>query len=300
MVNDSILRFIFKNTPIRGAAVHLETAWSAIKQFQQWPTPVARLMGEMTAGAMLLASSIKFEGALILQIQGDGPVRLAIAEVRNGLLVRATAKLNETMAVTDTMTTKDLVNANGRGQCAVMLDPKDRREGDPLYQGVVSLAGASLGEGIMNYMQQSEQIHTRLWLTADEKNAAGLMIQKMPGFGGDDKHLIDDPEMLNRIETLAGTITDEELLTLPTQEVVHRLFWEEEPQVLSEAMPKFACTCSRERVSAMISQLGKEEALGIIAEMGHIEVRCDFCGRTERFDLNDVMAIFDSGETTQH
>ena len=300
MVNDSILRFIFKNTPIRGAAVHLETAWSAIKQFQQWPTPVARLMGEMTAGAMLLASSIKFEGALILQIQGDGPVRLAIAEVRNGLLVRATAKLNETMAVTDTMTTKDLVNANGRGQCAVMLDPKDRREGDPLYQGVVSLAGASLAEGIMNYMQQSEQIHTRLWLTADEKNAAGLMIQKMPGFGGDDKHLIDDPEMLNRIETLAGTITDEELLTLPTQEVVHRLFWAEEPQVLSEAMPKFACTCSRERVSAMISQLGKEEALGIIAEMGHIEVRCDFCGRTERFDLNDVMAIFDSGETTQH
>ena len=222
------------------------------------------------------------------------------AEVRNGLLVRATAKLNDSMVVTDTMTTKDLVNANGRGQCAVMLDPKDRREGDPLYQGVVSLAGANLAEGIMSYMQQSEQIHTRLWLTADEKNAAGLMIQKMPGFGGDDKDLVDDPEMLNRIETLAGTITDEELLTLPTQEVVHRLFWEEEPQVLSEAMPKFACTCSRERVRAMISQLGKEEALGIIAEMGHIEVRCDFCGRTERFDLNDVMAIFDSGDTTQH
>ena len=84
MTNDSILRFIFKNTPIRGAAVHLDTAWSAIKQFQQWPAPVARLMGEMTAGALLLASSIKFEGALILQIQGDGPVRLAIAEVRNG------------------------------------------------------------------------------------------------------------------------------------------------------------------------------------------------------------------------
>ena len=300
MVNDSILRFIFKNTPIRDATEHLKAAYIASRRLQQGPTPVSRLRRAMTAGAMLLASSIKFEGALILQIQGDGPVRLAIAEVRNGLLVRATAKLNETMAVTDTMTTKDLVNANGRGQCAVMLDPKDRREGDPLYQGVVSLAGASLAEGIMNYMQQSEQIHTRLWLTADEKNAAGLMIQKMPGFGGDDKHLIDDPEMLNRIETLAGTITDEELLTLPTQEVVHRLFWEEEPQVLSEAMPKFACTCSRERVSAMISQLGKEEALGIIAEMGHIEVRCDFCGRTERFDLNDVMAIFDSGETTQH
>lgn len=300
MTNDSILRFIFKNTPIRGAAVHLDTAWSAIKQFQQWPAPVARLMGEMTAGALLLASSIKFEGALILQIQGDGPVRLAIAEVRNGLLVRATAKLNDSMAITDDMGTKALVNACGRGQCAVMLDPKDRREGEPLYQGVVSLAGDSLAEGLMNYMQQSEQIHTRLWFAADEKNAAGLMIQKMPGMGGDDAHLNDDPETLNRIETLAETITDKELLTLSTHEVVHRLFWEEEPQVLSEAMPKFACTCSRGRVRAMIAQLGKDEALGIIAEMGHIEVRCDFCGRTERFDLNDVMAIFDSGETTRH
>ena len=300
MTNDSILRFIFKNTPIRGAAVHLDTAWSAIKHFQQWPTPVARLMGEMTAGALLLASSIKFEGALILQIQGDGPVRLAIAEVRNGLLVRATAKLNDSMTITDDMGTKALVNACGRGQCAVMLDPKDRREGEPLYQGVVSLAGDSLAEGLMNYMQQSEQIHTRLWFAADEKNAAGLMIQKMPGMGGDDAHLTDDPETLNRIETLAETITDKELLTLSTQEVVHRLFWEEEPQVLSEAMPKFACTCSRDRVRAMIAQLGKDEALGIIAEMGHIEVRCDFCGRTERFDLNDVMAIFDSGETTRH
>ena len=300
MTNDSILRFLFTDTPIKGAAVRLETAWSAIKQYQKWPAPVVRLVGEMTAGALLLASSLKFEGALIMQIQGDGPVRLAIAEVRNGTLVRATAKLDESRPVTEAMTDRELVNAGGRGRCAIMLDPKNRREGEPLYQGVVSLEGERLADGLMNYMQQSEQIRTKLWLAADNEHAAGLMIQKMPGTGGKDEALKNDPETLNRIEMLAATITDEELLTLSTREVVHRLFWEENPQYLQEQMPKFACTCSRERVLAMIRQLGQTEALGIIAEQGRIEVTCDFCGRTETLNLDDVTSLFKEGEPTQH
>ena len=134
--NDTLLRFIFKHTPVKGAAVRLTTAWKAMRQYQNWPESVTRLMGEMTAGSLLLASSLKFEGSLILQVQGDGPVRLAIVEVRNGLLVRSTVKMHEGEEVTDKMGMKELLNAHGRGRCAIMLDPKDRREGEPLYHGL--------------------------------------------------------------------------------------------------------------------------------------------------------------------
>ena len=172
--HDTLLRFIFKDTPIKGAAVRLTTAWKAVRQYQKWPLCVTRLMGEMTAGSILLASSLKFEGSLIMQVQGDGPVRLAIVEVRNGLLIRATVKMNEGEEVSDAMGMKALLNAHGHGRCAIMLDPKDRREGEPLYQGVVSLTGDSIAEALMGYMEQSEQIHTKLWLTADESAASGL------------------------------------------------------------------------------------------------------------------------------
>lgn len=298
--HDTLLRFIFKNTPVKGASVRLTTAWKAMRQYQKWPLSVTRLMGEMTAGSLLLASSLKFEGALIMQVQGDGPVRLAIVEVRNGLLVRATVEMHEGEEVNDAMGMKELLNAHGRGRCAIMLDPKDRREGEPLYQGVVPLTGESIAEALMGYMEQSEQIHTKLWLTADDSAASGLMLQKMPDFGGKDENITNDEESINRIETLASTITDDELLELTPEEVTHRLFWEEAPDYFEPAEPKFACTCSREKVEAMIRNLGEVEALQIVKEEGEIKVTCDFCGRTERFSAEDVVKLFDDGSVTKN
>ncbi len=297
--HDTLLRFIFKDTPIKGAAVRLTTAWKAMRQYQKWPLCVTRLMGEMTAGSILLASSLKFEGSLIMQVQGDGPVRLAIVEVRNGLLIRATVKMNEGEEVSDTMGMKALLNAHGHGRCAIMLDPKDRREGEPLYQGVVSLTGDSIAEALMGYMEQSEQIHTKLWLAADESAASGLMLQQMPDFGGNDENIQKDADGVNRIEMLASTVTDQELLDLPSEELTHRLFWEEAPDYFEPAYPKFACTCSREKIESMIRNLGEVEALQIIKEQGKIEVSCDFCGRTESFSAQDVVKLFDDGSATK-
>lgn len=297
--HDTLLRFIFKDTPIKGAAVRLTTAWKAMRQYQKWPLCVTRLMGEMTAGSILLASSLKFEGSLIMQVQGDGPVRLAIVEVRNGLLIRATVKMNEGEEVSDAMGMKALLNAHGHGRCAIMLDPKDRREGEPLYQGVVSLTGDSIAEALMGYMEQSEQIHTKLWLTADESAASGLMLQQMPDFGGNDEGIKKDTDGVNRIEMLASTVTDQELLELPSEELTHRLFWEEAPDYFEPAEPKFACTCSREKIESMIRNLGEVEALQIIKEQGKIEVSCDFCGRTESFSAEDVVRLFDDGSATK-
>lgn len=298
--HDTLLRFIFKNTPVKGASVRLTTAWKAMRQYQKWPLSVTRLMGEMTAGSLLLASSLKFEGSLIMQVQGDGPVRLAIVEVRNGLLVRATVKMHEGEEVSDTMGMKELLNAHGRGRCAIMLDSKDRREGEPLYQGVVPLTGESIADALMGYMEQSEQIHTKLWLTADDSAASGLMLQKMPDFGGKDENITNDEESINRIETLASTITDDELLELTPEEVTHRLFWEEAPDYFEPTEPKFACTCSREKVEAMIRNSGEVEALQIVKEEGEIKVTCDFCGRTERFSAEDVVKLFDDGSVTKN
>lgn len=297
---DTLSKFIFKHTPMKGGAVKLTTAWKAMRHYQQWPLSVTRLVGEMTAGSILLASSLKFEGSLIMQIQGDGPVRLAIVEVRNGLLVRATVKMNETEAVDDAMGLKALVNAHGKGRCAIMLDPKDRRDGEPLYQGVVPLTGETVADALMGYMQQSEQIHTKLWLAADEESAAGLMLQQMPDFGGKDEELKNDDDSVNRIETLAATITDEELLTLTPQEVTHRLFWEEAPEYFEPLEPKFACTCSREKIEAMIRNLGEVEALQIVKDEGNLEVTCDFCGRTESFSAEDIVKLFDNGSVTKN
>ena len=297
---DTLSKFIFKHTPMKGGAVKLTTAWKAMRHYQQWPLSVTRLVGEMTAGSILLASSLKFEGSLIMQVQGDGPVRLAIVEVRNGLLVRATVKMNETEAVDDAMGLKALVNAHGKGRCAIMLDPKDRRDGEPLYQGVVPLTGETVADALMGYMQQSEQIHTKLWLAADEESAAGLMLQQMPDFGGKDEELKNDDDSVNRIETLAATITDEELLTLTPQEVTHRLFWEEAPEYFEPLEPKFACTCSREKIEAMIRNLGEVEALQIVKDEGKLEVTCDFCGRTKSFSAEDIVKLFDNGSVTKN
>lgn len=297
---DTLSKFIFKHTPMKGGAVKLTTAWKAMRHYQQWPLSVTRLVGEMTAGSILLASSLKFEGSLIMQVQGDGPVRLAIVEVRNGLLVRATVKMNETEAVDDAMGLKALVNAHGKGRCAIMLDSKDRRDGEPLYQGVVPLTGETVADALMGYMQQSEQIHTKLWLAADEESAAGLMLQQMPDFGGKDEELKNDDDSVNRIETLAATITDEELLTLTPQEVTHRLFWEEAPEYFEPLEPKFACTCSREKIEAMIRNLGEVEALQIVKDEGKLEVTCDFCGRTESFSAEDIVKLFDNGSVTKN
>ena len=297
---DTLSKFIFKHTPMKGGAVKLTTAWKAMRHYQKWHLSVTRLVGEMTAGSILLASSLKFEGSLIMQVQGDGPVRLAIVEVRNGLLVRATVKMNETEAVDDAMGLKALVNAHGKGRCAIMLDPKDRRDGEPLYQGVVPLTGETVADALMGYMQQSEQIHTKLWLAADEESATGLMLQQMPDFGGKDEELKNDDDSVNRIETLAATITDKELLTLTPQEVTHRLFWEEAPEYFEPLEPKFACTCSREKIEAMIRNLGEVEALQIVKDEGKLEVTCDFCGRTESFSAEDIVKLFDNGSATKN
>ena len=308
-------KFMFDGLPVRGAIVRLTDAWVEILRRRAansatgaYPVPVQHLLGEMAAAGVLMQSNIKFDGALILQIQGDGPVKLAVAEVQADLSLRATATVQGD--VDSTAKLSEMVNVNNQGRCAITLDPQARRPGQQPYQGVVPLFGdrkeklEKISDVLAHYMLQSEQLETTLVLAADHRVAAGLLIQKMPSIGGHItpaqlRQLEADPnyqDAYNRISILAATLQPEELLGLDIDTVLRRLFWEEklrrfEPQV-GDAAPRFACTCSRERVGRMINSLGVSEADSIISERGNIEVGCEFCGVQYRFDAVDAAQLF--------
>ena len=320
-------KFLFDGLPVRGAVVRLTGAWTEILARRkantdggQWPAPVRELLGEMAAAGALMQANIKFNGALVLQIFGDGPVKIAVAEVQHDLSLRATAKV--VGEVPPDARLAQLVNVGNKGRCAITLDPKDKFPGQQPYQGVVPLHGDQrekihkLSEVLEHYMLQSEQLDTTLVLAADDKVAAGLLIQRLPVQGeGNLKNwgqtpnsdwqakLESDPnfsnedeiglnEDYNRISILAASLKREELLELDVDTILTRLFWEEKVLRFEPQVPRFACTCSRERVANMIRSLGRDEAEDIVAERGEIEVGCDFCGKQYRFDAVDSARLF--------
>ena len=316
-------KFIFDGLPVRGAIVRLTDSWQEILQRRAgnkdtgaYPEAVSTLLGEMTAAGVLMQSNIKFNGALVFQVMGDGPVKLAVAEVQSDLSFRATASLvgEANLPLRGQLAPlAELVNAHGAGRCAVTLDPKDRQPGQNPYQGVVPLndgAGGRferLSDALQFYMMQSEQLDTVMVLAANDQIAAGLMLQRMPVKGeanlaaatesGEAEHDAQGlNEEYNRIATLASSLTQQELLTLDVETILRRLFWEEKllrfaPQA-DEQAPRFACTCSRDRVVAMLTSLGEEEVESIVAERGKIEVGCDFCGQQYQFDAIDAARLF--------
>lgn len=304
-------KFLFEGLPVRGMLVRLTDSWVEILRRRSaasdaFPPAVRALLGEMSAAAVLMQSNIKFEGALVMQIFGDGPVKLAVAEVQSDLAFRVTAKVVGEVAPDARLAA--MVNAGGKGRCAITLDPKPRGPGQQPYQGVVALHGdrgeplQKLADVLEHYMLQSEQLDTRLILAANDEVAAGLLIQRLPiegegNLGGRrNEDEIGLNEAYNRISHLASTLTADELLTLDAETVLRRLFWEETvrrfPPMTGELGPHFACTCSRERVGAMLKGLGREEVDGVVAEQGRVEVGCDFCGIKYHFDAVDVGELF--------
>ncbi len=309
-------KFLFDGLPVRGMVVRLTDAWTELlarragnTETGPYPVPVSELLGEMAAAAVLMQSNIKFNGALVLQIFGDGPVKLAVAEVQSDLSLRATASVTGELPADARL--PDMVNVGGGGRCAITLDPKDRLPGQQPYQGVVPLHGdhkeklTRLSDVLQHYMLQSEQLDTTLVLAANDQVAAGLLIQRMPlkgegnlagAAGPADEDQIGQNEDYNRIATLAASLTREELLTLDVDTILHRLFWEEKllrfvPQQGADG-PRFACTCSRARVGSMLRSLGEGEVQSILQERRTIDVGCEYCGQQYHFDAVDAVQLF--------
>ena len=313
---DRLHKFLFEGLPVRGMIVRLEGSWRDLLARRTsrddgghaFAPPVRSLLGEMAAAACLMQANLKFNGALVLQVFGDGPVKLAVAEAHPDLSFRATAKVNGPVPAGARLAA--MLNVHGKGRCAITLDPKDRLPGQQPYQGVVPLHGDRreplnrLSDVLEHYMLQSEQLDTRLVLAADDAAAAGLLIQRLPlageanlgaGRGEPDEDAIGRSEDYNRIAMLAGTLTAEELLALDPEELMRRLFWQERVLRFEPQTPHFACTCSRERVARMLFGLGRGEVQGIVDEQGQVEIGCDFCGAQYRFDSVDALALFTPG-----
>lgn len=294
---DTLQKFIFDNAAVRGEFVEISDTWREIQQRHSYPQAVKTVLGEMVAAAALLSANLKFNGAIIMQIHGDGPVRLLVVECDSDLRIRATAKLAEGANVPDNATLTELLNATGKGRFVITLDPIDKVPGQQPYQGIVPLDGEDMATVIENYMLRSEQLDTRLWLGADDQVSRGLLLQKLPRHSGKDDQVAqaseaEDLETWNRAVMLASTLKQPELLSTDIQTLMNRLFWEETIRVFEPAHPQFHCSCTREKVGNMLKMLGRDEVNSALDELGQLAINCDFCGKHYEFDKVDCAQLF--------
>lgn len=295
---------MFNAAPVRGEIVSLRNTWQEVLTRRDYPAPVRTVLGEMMAACALLSANLKFHGTLVMQIFGDGPVKMLVVQCGSDLSMRATAKFSGEAAQTigDGMGFAELVNASGHGRCVITLDPADKKPGQQPYQGIVPLNGedgplTSIADVLEHYMRHSEQLDTRLWLAADRERAVGMLLQKLPGDGGIvPRNTETDADTWERVCTLGGTLSAQELLEVDPETVFRRLFWQENVQHFEPAVTRFLCTCSREKVGAMLRMLGRDEVDGVIAERGHVEIHCDFCNQRYEFDPVDVAQLFSTPE----
>jgi molecular chaperone Hsp33 len=276
-MSDSLQRFLLESTPVRGEIVHLDATWRAVLERRRYPALLQALLGDMMAAAALLSAILKFEGSLIMQMQGNGPVQLLVVEATSEHTLRATAKWEG-----------ELVHGSvpellGAGRFVISIVPSS---GKQTYQSIVAIEGETIAQALEHYMAKSEQLETRLWLASDSRQAAGMLLQKLPAAP------TQDADAWNRATQLGETIRREELLLLPAREIIRRLYHEEDVRVFDSRPVAFRCSCSRERVTSMLRLLGHDEVRSIIAERNTVEVDCEFCGRHYTFDAVDAEQVF--------
>ena len=286
-VNDTLNRFLFENTPVRGNLVNLTNTFQLALNKQQLPAGLKRSLGELMAASALLTATLKMTGSLVLQIQGKGQLKLLVVECNSEFGIRATAKWKG-----DVSDDQNLFDLMENGQFVITLDPKD---GGQTYQGIVPIEGNNISTILENYMLRSEQIDTKIWLCCDGNSAAGMLLQKLPETMNqvtqNEESLEQDLDAWNRVGHLADTITDDELLHLPTETLIHRLFHEEDVRLFEASNTKFFCSCTRTSVANMLRMLGTEEINSILEEQGQIDVNCDFCSTHYQFDKVDAAEL---------
>jgi molecular chaperone Hsp33 len=277
--NDSLQRFLFEQTNVRGELVHLDATWRAVLERRDYPPVVRDLLGEAMAAAVLLGATIKYRGSLIMQIQGKGPISLLVVQVTSGRTLRGMAQWEGELKP------GSLKELFGDGTLVITIEPEAGRE---RYQGIVGLGDAGLSQALEGYFQRSEQLATRLWLAADTQRAAGLLLQEMPS----ESH---DPDAWSRVVHLGSTITSPELLELSFLDVIRRLYHEEDVRIFDAEPVSFRCSCSRGRIVETLRGLGYDEVRDILNDQGTVSVDCSFCNQHYEFDAVDVERIFASG-----
>ncbi len=275
---DQLHRFVFESLDIRGEIVQMDASWKAVLERYDYPAVVREQLGQAMAAVILLSATIKYDGSLILQAQGNGPLHTLVAQATRERTVRGLARWEGNPPA------GDLATLYGSGQ--MMLTVINR--GGDRYQGIVGLEGNNLAGALERYFSNSEQLASRFWLVANGERAAGLFLQQLPSEQ-------ERQEDWQRISMLAETVRPEELLDLPVQTLLHRLFHEEQVRLFEPEPVAFRCTCSRERIGDSLRAMGRAELLSILEEQGSIDVDCDFCNKHYRFDAVDMEQLFIEG-----
>lgn len=286
---DIARRFLFDQADIRGQYASLGRAYRDITGLHQYAPGVSRLMGEFLAASVLLSTTLKFEGKLILQVRSEGQVPLLMVECDHELQLRGIARGAQQATAED----NGLLLTNG--QLAITLDPLRGQR----YQGIVPLASHSLAQSLDAYFEQSEQLGTRLWLAADGERAAGLLLQQLPS------QVERDPQQRERqwqhACTLAATLQQRELLALEAAQLLRRLYHEDPVRLFDPAPVRFCCSCSRERSLAALASLDQAELADLLEEQGSITMDCEFCNQQYRFERDDLAPMLgDNGSKTLH
>lgn len=285
---DCLRRFLFEELGVRGEWVRLEKSWQDSKQHQELTSVEQEQLGQALVAAVLLSATIKFDGSLILQAQGNGRLKALVAQSTHDKKIRGLVR-SEGDVVRGTLS-----EMMGAGRLVITVEPE---QGKP-YQGVVALTGEQLSDTISSYFLQSEQLQTQIWLFANETHAAGLFLQELPA---QESYKID----WERISTLANTVTKDEMLTLDSEDILYRLFNEEKVRLFEAETIEFECGCSAEKIETTLVSLGEKELDAILQERGRIEVDCQFCGKQYSFDKVDVAdllseQIFKNDSITRH
>lgn len=290
--SDCLNKFLLQDRSARVISVQIEQVWQTAQLHQSHSPAVRNLLGELVAAATLLTANLKFDGSLLLQLQGNGAVKLIVVECRQDMSLRATIKLNHSPE-DDQAGLQSLLNADGQGRFSVILNPPRDNPGRQPYQGIVPLTGESVSEVLQDYMRQSEQLETRIWLASSSERLGGLLLQRMPATGGQSQSGAEQiTDSWEHAQALCETVTAQDLIGLDSETLLHRLFWQTPVVGLETATITWHCGCDRERVSAMLRSLGASEVDEIIAEQGQVEVVCEFCATPYRFDAVDAAALF--------
>ena len=278
--NNTLNRYLFEDLSVRGELVQLDETYQHIITSKEYPAPIQTLLGELLVATSLLTATLKFEGSITLQLQGDGPVSLAVINGDNNQQVRGVARWDGGIA--DNANLHDMM---GKGYLVITIEPKQGER----YQGVVGLEGDNLADVLEGYFLRSEQLKTRLWIRVGQHegkpHAAGMLLQVMPDGTG-------TPEDFEHLEQLTNTVKDEELFTLEANELLYRLYNQEKVNVFEPQPVAFQCGCSRERSAAAIITLARDDINEILAEEGFVALHCDYCGTTYSFDSAQVAELF--------
>lgn len=275
--SDSQQRFILEHTNVRGIITHLDNSWRTMLKDRNYPAIIRDLLGEAATATCLLSATLKSNSSITLQIQGGNPVTLLVMQVDESQHFRGMAEWEGEL----TPSSLDQLCRGGQLSITIEQEIGDR------YQSIIDMQQESLARALHQYFQQSEQLPTDLWLATNDQRAVGLLLQALPEQSENQDH-----DAWNRACTLANTLTDEELLDVPTLELLHRLYHEEDIRLFEASPVVFRCSCSHQRVADSLRNLGQQEVDDILEEQGSISVNCGFCQHVYTFDKIDAAQLF--------